>query len=103
MSGARVDGAEGDGGAALDEDRTLVGAGPGDGGPAGVAVAHEPHPRAVDGVREVLRDTLPGYALPRRLLLVDAMPLRGPGKPDRVALAASDQWQNWATSPDAAT
>ncbi|REF30100.1 o-succinylbenzoate--CoA ligase [Calidifontibacter indicus] len=66
------------------------------------ALVADPRP-SLRAVREALRDTLPGYALPRRLLLVDALPLRGPGKPDRVALAASDQWQNWATSPDAAT
>ncbi len=30
--------------------------------------------------------TLPGYALPRRLVLVDALPLLASGKPDRVAL-----------------
>lgn len=60
-------------------------------------------PVTLTELREALRPTLPGYALPRRLLLVDALPLRGPGKPDRAALAARRQWQNWATSPDAET
>lgn len=44
-------------------------------------------------IREHLRDHVPPYALPKRLLLVDAMPLRGPGKPDRAALAAAQGWQ----------
>lgn len=37
-------------------------------------------------VREALRPHLPAYALPRRAVAVDAIPLRGPGKPDRLAL-----------------
>ncbi|WP_244328438.1 o-succinylbenzoate--CoA ligase [Yimella sp. cx-51] len=45
-------------------------------------------------IRESLRGQLPDYALPQRLLQVDELPLRGPGKPDRVALAAIDQWQD---------
>ncbi len=39
-------------------------------------------------VRAALRDALPAYALPRRLLVLDALPARGPGKPDRRALVA---------------
>ncbi len=39
-------------------------------------------------VRDALRSTLPGHALPRRLLTVDAIPVRGPGKPDRAAIRA---------------
>lgn len=45
-------------------------------------------------VRDALRAALPAYALPRRLLVLDALPLRGPGKPDRVALAALPGWQD---------
>ena len=44
-------------------------------------------------IRGHLRDHVPSYALPKRLLLVDEMPLRGPGKPDRAALAAAPGWQ----------
>jgi O-succinylbenzoic acid--CoA ligase len=42
----------------------------------------------VDEVREALRGILPAHALPRRLLVLPALPLRGPGKPDRSAVAA---------------
>ncbi|KNX36237.1 o-succinylbenzoate--CoA ligase [Luteipulveratus halotolerans] len=45
-------------------------------------------------VRDRLRDALPAHALPRRLLVLDALPTRGPGKPDRAALAADTGWQN---------
>jgi O-succinylbenzoic acid--CoA ligase len=41
----------------------------------------------VSGLREQLRGILPSHALPRRLLVVPAIPLRGPGKPDRRAVA----------------
>jgi O-succinylbenzoic acid--CoA ligase len=41
----------------------------------------------VSGLREQLRGILPSHALPRRLLVLPAIPLRGPGKPDRVAVA----------------
>ena len=39
-------------------------------------------------VRDALREALPPHALPRRIAVVDALPLRGPGKPDRAALRA---------------
>jgi len=39
-------------------------------------------------VRDALREVLPAHALPRRVAVVDALPLRGPGKPDRAALRA---------------
>jgi o-succinylbenzoate---CoA ligase len=42
----------------------------------------------VEEVRELLRGILAPYALPRRLLVLRALPLRGPGKPDRTAVAA---------------
>nr|WP_212755490.1 o-succinylbenzoate--CoA ligase [Flexivirga aerilata] len=45
-------------------------------------------------IRAALRERLPSYALPKRLLLVEELPLRGPGKPDRAALAQSPGWQN---------
>ena len=41
----------------------------------------------VSDLREQLRGILPSHALPRRLLVLTAIPLRGPGKPDRAAVA----------------
>ncbi|WP_338750278.1 o-succinylbenzoate--CoA ligase [Janibacter alittae] len=49
-----------------------------------------PGPVAADGlgeIREMLRPHLPAHALPRRVLVVTQVPLRGPGKPDRPAVA----------------
>jgi O-succinylbenzoic acid--CoA ligase len=40
-------------------------------------------------VRSLLRGILPDHALPRRLVVLDALPLRGPGKPDRRAIRAA--------------
>ena len=34
-------------------------------------------------MRAALRDVLPGPSLPRRLVAVASIPVRGPGKPDR--------------------
>jgi O-succinylbenzoic acid--CoA ligase len=45
-------------------------------------------PIGLDEVRDALRDRLPGYALPTRLVQADTIPSRGIGKPDRRALAA---------------
>jgi len=45
-----------------------------------------PEPTLRD-VRGALRGILPDHALPKRLLLLEAIPQRGPGKPDRRALA----------------
>ncbi|MDO5711636.1 MAG: AMP-binding protein, partial [Micrococcales bacterium] len=39
-------------------------------------------------IQQALRAQLPGPALPRRLVTVAELPLRGPGKPDRAALRA---------------
>lgn len=50
-------------------------------------------PLSLQEIRDHLREHLPSYALPKRLLLVDEIPLRGPGKPDRTALAAAPGWQ----------
>ncbi|MEO7070321.1 MAG: o-succinylbenzoate--CoA ligase [Nostocoides sp.] len=44
-----------------------------------------------DAVRERLRDALPPHALPHRIRVVDTLPQRGPGKPDRRAIS------NWFT------
>lgn len=41
----------------------------------------------VTDLREQLRGILPAHALPRRLLVLTEIPLRGPGKPDRAAVA----------------
>lgn len=48
---------------------------------------------SLEDIREHLRGRVPSYALPKRLLLVDEMPLRGPGKPDRASLATAPGWQ----------
>jgi O-succinylbenzoic acid--CoA ligase len=40
-------------------------------------------------VRERLRGILPDAALPRRVMVLDAIPQRGPGKPDRTAIRRS--------------
>jgi O-succinylbenzoic acid--CoA ligase len=40
----------------------------------------------VRDLRAGLRGILPDHALPRRLLVADAVPTRGPGKPDRTAI-----------------
>lgn len=44
-------------------------------------------PLRADDVRARLRGVIPDHALPRRVRDVDALPLRGPGKPDRAAAA----------------
>jgi len=44
---------------------------------------------SVRDVRSALRGILPDHALPQRLLVLDSIPLRGPGKPDRRALVAA--------------
>jgi len=46
------------------------------------------HAPTVTGLREQLRGILPDSALPRALREVDAIPARGPGKPDRAAIRA---------------
>ena len=43
-------------------------------------------PPTVEALRDALRGILPDHALPRRVVVVDALPLRGPGKPDRAAV-----------------
>lgn len=57
-----------------------------------VAVAVVPVPGVVpptlDDVRRAVGDRLGPHAAPRQLLVLEALPLRGPGKPDRVKLAA---------------
>lgn len=52
--------------------------------PVAVLVARDPD---LDRVREAVVRTLGSAAAPRRLVLVPALPLRGPGKVDRVAAA----------------
>jgi len=53
---------------------------------AAIVVAHGASPPTLDEVRDALRAILPGHALPRRLAILSALPLRGPGKPDRAAV-----------------
>ncbi|PWJ24047.1 O-succinylbenzoic acid--CoA ligase [Branchiibius hedensis] len=50
------------------------------------------------GLRNLLREHLPPYALPRRFLRVDTFPTLGSGKPDRAALAALPGWETVPTS-----
>lgn len=47
-----------------------------------------PGSATVTGVRSRLRGILPDHALPQRVLVVPAIPLLGPGKPDRAAVMA---------------
>jgi O-succinylbenzoic acid--CoA ligase len=42
---------------------------------------------SLDTVRDAVRTDVAAYAAPRQLLVLDRLPLRGPGKPDRDALA----------------
>jgi o-succinylbenzoate---CoA ligase len=44
-------------------------------------------PPTVADLRSRLRGILPAHALPLRVVVADAVPLRGPGKPDRRAVA----------------
>ncbi|MEO7059205.1 MAG: o-succinylbenzoate--CoA ligase [Lapillicoccus sp.] len=53
-----------------------------------------PQPTLRD-VRASLRGLLPDHALPHRLLVLDAIPLRGPGKPDRRALVTAFEDPAW--------
>ncbi|EAQ00339.1 MenE [Janibacter sp. HTCC2649] len=46
------------------------------------------HPTTVSALREQLRGILPDHALPRAVREVPAVPVRGPGKPDRAAIRA---------------
>jgi O-succinylbenzoic acid--CoA ligase len=41
---------------------------------------------SVDDLRVALRGTLPDHALPRLVTVLPALPVRGPGKPDRSAI-----------------
>jgi O-succinylbenzoic acid--CoA ligase len=43
----------------------------------------------VRDMRAALRGAVPDHALPQRLLVLDSIPQRGPGKPDRRALVAA--------------
>lgn len=53
---------------------------------AALVLAPDAPPVTVRGVRARLRGILPDPALPRRLVTLDTLPLRGPGKPDRAAI-----------------
>lgn len=56
---------------------------------AAVTLRPGSRPPTVSRAREALRGILPAHALPRQLLVLDALPLRGPGKPDRQAIRAA--------------
>ena len=53
-----------------------------------VPLAGQPLPELAE-LREKLRSSLPAYALPRRLVVTDALPQNAAGKLDRRALAAA--------------
>ena len=54
-----------------------------------VIVAADPaDPPALAELRDLVKGRLPGYAAPRSLELVDALPLLSNGKPDLMALRA---------------
>ena len=53
---------------------------------AAVVVTQGSSPPTLAGVRDQLRGILPDHALPRRLVTLSVLPLRGPGKPDRAAV-----------------
>ncbi|AKT50484.1 AMP-binding protein [Arsenicicoccus sp. oral taxon 190] len=53
-----------------------------------VAVPRQGATPGLDGIRACLADHLPSHALPRVLHLVASLPVRGPGKPDRVRARA---------------
>ncbi len=64
-------------------------------GQAVVAIATAPgEAPSLDDVRAHVREVLGAAAAPRTLRVVDALPLRGPGKPDRAELArlAAEAW-----------
>lgn len=46
------------------------------------------HPPGVEDLRSRLRGILPDHALPRRVVTLASLPLRGPGKPDRAKVAS---------------
>lgn len=54
--------------------------------PSGPAVGPVPEAGVVE-IREMLRPHLEAHALPRRVQVVAELPMRGPGKPDRLTVA----------------
>jgi len=54
---------------------------------AAVVPAPGQAPPTLDAVRRAVRGRLAAHAAPRQLLLLDHLPLRGPGKPDRAEVA----------------
>ena len=53
---------------------------------AAIVVTQGSSPQTLDDLRSQLRGVLPDHALPRRLVTLPELPLRGPGKPDRAAV-----------------
>jgi O-succinylbenzoic acid--CoA ligase len=56
---------------------------------AAVTCGDSHHEPSLARARAALRGILPDHALPRRLLVLTTLPLRGPGKPDRQAVRAA--------------
>ena len=55
---------------------------------AAVVLAAGARPPTLDDARALVRAAVAPHAAPRQLAVVPALPLRGPGKPDRAAVAA---------------
>jgi len=53
---------------------------------AAIVVTQGSSPPTLESVRDRLRGILPDHALPRRLITLPALPQRGPGKHDRLAV-----------------
>jgi o-succinylbenzoate---CoA ligase len=53
---------------------------------AAIVLTQGSSPQTLDDLRSRLRGVLPDHALPRRLVTLPDLPLRGPGKPDRAAV-----------------
>ena len=53
---------------------------------AALTLTDHQHEPTVADVRDALRGILPDHALPRQVLVLPELPLRGPGKPDRQAV-----------------
>src|SRR5205085_6231169 len=53
---------------------------------AAVVAADPTSPPSANALRSTVRERLSAAAIPRRIVFLPELPLRGPGKPDRTAL-----------------